>query len=220
MLKAALLALGDLASRDFRAVLLKAAGLSLALFVAIMVATQYGLSQLHLLPWGWADTAIQVGAGLLMLAAFFFMMSPVTAMFAGLFIDGIAAKVEQKHYPADAPGTPLSPTRAMATAISFALLVLAVNLAVLPLVFTDIGALALIAANAYLLSREYFEMAASRHMEVQEARALRRANTPAVWLAGFVPALLSIIPIVNLVVPLFSTSYFVHLFKQGQRSSA
>ncbi len=218
MLKAAFLAIGDLVSREFRSVLLKAIGLTLALFVAIMVAAQLGLGQLALLPWGWADTAMQVGAGLLMLAAFFFMMSPVTAMFAGLFIDGIAAKVEAKHYSQDAPGTPLSAGRAISTALGFALLVLLVNLAVLPLVFTGIGALALITANAYLLSREYFEMAASRHMAVDEAKALRKANTPSVWLAGFVPALFSIIPVVNLVVPLFATSYFVHLFKQRQRS--
>lgn len=220
MFRSALLALGDVASRDFRSVLLKAVGLTLALFVALMVVAQFGLSRLALLPWGWADTAIQVGAGLLMLGAFFFMMSPVTAMFAGLFIDGIAAKVEQKHYPQDQPGTPLSTGRAVMTAISFALVVLLVNLAVLPLIFTGIGALALIAANAYLLSREYFEMAACRHMPVEEARAIRKANTPTIWLAGFVPALLSIIPVVNLVVPLFSTSYFVHLFKQGPKSSA
>jgi CysZ protein len=219
MLRAAFLALGDLVSREFRSVLLKAIGLTLALFVVLMVVAQLGLGQLALLPWGWADTAIQVGAGLLMLAAFFFMMSPVTAMFAGLFIDGIAAKVEQKHYPQDQPGTPLSAGRAITTAVSFALIVLLVNLAVLPLVFTGIGALALIAANAYLLSREYFELAASRHMDVFDARALRKANTPSIWLAGFVPALLSIIPIVNLAVPLFATSYFVHLFKMEQRSS-
>ena len=96
---------------------------------------------------------------------------------------------------------------------------LLVNIAVLPLVFTGIGALALIVANAYLLSREFFEMIAMRHMAVDEARLLRRENTPRIFAAGFVPAVLSIIPVVNLVVPLFATSYFTHIFKQVRASS-
>jgi CysZ protein len=94
-----------------------------------------------------------------------------------------------------------------------------VNIAVLPLVFTGIGALALIVANAYLLSREFFEMIAMRHMPVDEARLLRRDNTPRIFAAGLVPALLSMIPVVNLVVPLFATSYFTHIFKQVRASS-
>jgi CysZ protein len=63
-------------------------------------------------------------------------------------------------------------------------------------------------------------MAAMRHMEIADARALRKANSPQVFAAGFVPALLALVPIVNLAVPLFSTSYFVHIFKRLRRSSA
>ena len=73
---------------------------------------------------------------------------------------------------------------------------------------------------AYVISREYFEMAASRHMPVEEARHLRKVNSPAVFVAGFLPAILALVPFVNLTVPLFATSYFVHLFKRVQRSSA
>jgi len=62
-------------------------------------------------------------------------------------------------------------------------------------------------------------MIAMRHMPVDEARLLRRENTPQIFAAGFVPAILSIIPVVNLVVPLFATSYFIHIFKQVRVSS-
>ena len=83
-----------------------------------------------------------------------------------------------------------------------------------------IGVIALVIANAYLLSREFFEMAAMRHMPAEEARALRKANAPAVFFAGLLPALLSFVPFANLLVPLFATSYFVHLFKPVRASSA
>ena len=219
MFSATFKALGDLMSADFRSVLLKAVGMTLGLFVAILVGVEVVLSSLTLIPWAWAQTLAAIGAGLGLLVAFFFMMSPVTAIFAGLYLDTIASRVEERHYPQDAKGTPLSGFRAMSTSLQFAAVILLVNLAVLPLVFTGIGVAALVVANAYLLSREYFEMVAIRHMDVDEARAFRKENTPRVFAAGFVPALLSIIPIVNLVVPLFSTSYFVHIFKQARASA-
>ncbi len=219
MISSAFKALGDLLSRDFRSVLFKAIGMTLALFIAILVGVEVLLSTLTLIPWAWAQTLAAIGAGLGLLVAFFFMMSPVTAIFAGLYLDSIAAKVEERHYPSHPAGTPLSTFRAISTSLQFALVILLVNLAVLPLVFTGIGVVALVVANAYLLSREYFEMVAMRHMDVEEARAFRRENTPQVFAAGLVPALLSIIPVVNLVVPLFATSFFVHIFKRVRASS-
>lgn len=219
MITAAFKALGDLLSRDFRSILLKAIGMTLALFVAILIGVQVLLSYLLVMPWPWAETLTAIGAGLVLLVAFFFMMAPVTAIFAGLYLDDIAGRVEARHYARDPAGAPLSGFRAVQTSLQFALIILLVNIAVLPLVFTGIGALALIVANAYLLSREFFEMVAMRHMPIDEARLLRRVNTPRILAAGFLPAVLSVIPVVNLVVPLFATSYFVHIFKQVRASS-
>ncbi len=219
MISAAFKALGDLLSSEFRAVLFKAVAMTLALFIAILVAVEVLLSYLMVIPWPWAETLAAVGAGLVLLVAFFFMMAPVTAIFAGLYLDDVAGRVEARHYSQDIRGKPLSGFRAIQTSLQFALIILLVNIAILPLVFTGIGAVALIVANAYLLSREFFEMIAMRHMPVDEARLLRRENTPRVFAAGFVPALLSIIPVVNLVVPLFATSYFMHIFKQVRATS-
>ncbi len=220
MIRATFKALGDLLSPEFRSILFRAIGMALGLFIAILVGVEILLSYVKVFPWAWAEALAAIGAGLVLLVAFFFMMSPVVAIFAGLYLDTVAKRVEEKHYPMDAAGTPLAAHRAMVMSLQFAALVLVVNLAVLPLVFTGIGVFALITANAYLLSREYFEMIAMRHLAIDEARLLRRENTPRIFAAGFVPALLSIIPVVNLVVPLFATSYFVHIFKQVQASSA
>lgn len=220
MLKAAVLALGDLLSPAFRGVLLKAVGLTLGLFVAVFLAAEFAIEKLTHLPWPWAQSLLEVGAGLALLVAFFFLMAPVTAMFAGVFLDGIAARVEALHYPQDRPGEPLPTRLALITGVQFGLLVLAVDLAALPLVFTGIGAAVLVAINAYLISREYFEMAAMRHMPIAEARALRREHAPQVMFAGLLPALAALVPLLNILVPLFATAYFTHIFKMAARSSA
>ena len=72
----------------------------------------------------------------------------------------------------------------------------------------------------YLIGREYFEMVAMRHMPVEEAKILRKENSPTVFIAALLPAAMSVVPFVNLVVPLYSTAYFTHLFKSVQASSA
>ena len=116
-------------------------------------------------------------------------------------------------------GKPQPVLKSVLLALQFALLVLVVNLLALPLVFTGFGAIVLVIINAYLLSREYFEMAAMRFMAAEDAKDLRKDNAVTVFTAGFIPALLVLVPIANLIVPIFATSYFVHLFKQVQRSS-
>jgi CysZ protein len=220
MLKSAFRAFGDLFSPEFRSVLFRALGLTIALFIAVLVITELLIASFTHFSWPWADRLVEVGTGLALLVAFFFLMSPVTAAFAGLFLDQIAAKVEERHYPWDPRGTPLPAGRALLMAIQFFVVVLLVNLAVLPMVFFGVGAFVLIAANAYLLGREYFEMVAMRHMPIEEAKALRKENSPTVFIAALLPALMSIVPFVNLLVPLFSTSYFTHLFKSVRASSA
>ena len=142
------------------------------------------------------------------------------AMFAGLFLDEVAEKVEQHSYPQDAPGKPLSTAVAVLTGVQFGLMVLLVNIMVLPMLFFGIGALIMVVANSYLLSREYFGMVATRHLPVREASALRKANKGRVWAAGLVPAGLALVPILNLLVPIFSTAYFVHIFKTIKAEAA
>jgi CysZ protein len=220
MIAAAYKALNDVLSPEFRSILFKAIGLTLLLFAAVIAGAIVLLEMLKLVPWGWAETIIEVAAGLGLLVLSFFLMAPVTALFAGLYLDRISDIVEARHYPRDAPGRALSTSQALLTGLRFGLLVLLVNIAILPAVFFAIGAVVLVIANAYLLSREYFEMAAYRHMPADEARQLRKENSPQILAAGLIPALLALIPFVNLIVPLFSTSYFTHIFKQVAASSA
>jgi CysZ protein len=219
MIKAAYRALGDITSPEFRSILWKAIGLSLLMFIAVFFAVQAAFWFLTFFPYPWLETLAAIAAGLGLLVAFFFIMAPVTAMFAGLYLDDVAARVEKRHYAQEPEGKPLSTFKALRISIQFGLLVLLVNVLALPLVFTGFGAIVLVVINAYLLSREYFEMAAMRFMDPQDAKDMRRENGAAIFLAGLLPAVMSLVPLVNLTVPLFSTSYFVHLFKQAKRSS-
>jgi CysZ protein len=220
MIVAAFRALGDVLSPEFRRILFTAIGLTLLLFAVTIAGTVMLLEALKLVPWSWAETVIEVVASLGLIVLALFLMAPVSAFFAGFFLDRVALIVERQHYPRDPPGVPLPFLEAVLIGIRFGLLVLAINILLLPSFFFAIGAIAMLMANAFLLGREYFEMAAMRHMPPAEARKLRKENSPQIFIAGLLPALLALVPIVNLAVPLFATSYFVHLFKQVRASSA
>ena len=69
-------------------------------------------------------------------------------------------------------------------------------------------------ANAYLLSREYFLLAAMRFHAPDAAKALRRAHRAQVFLSGLLIALFVSIPLLNLATPLFATALMVHMHKR------
>jgi len=214
MFTAAIKALNDITSPELRSVLWKSIALSIGLFVALLLAIEFALSTFTAFSWSWLTSGLQIITGLGMFAAFFFLMAPVTALFAGLFQDGIVAKLEQWHYPQHPAGKVLSYSTGILASVKFAAITLGLDLLVLPLVlFFGFGALLMLCANAYIISREYFELTAARYMPMREAVELRRTNALRIFIAGLIPGAVSLVPFVNFVTPVFATSYFLHLFK-------
>ncbi len=69
-------------------------------------------------------------------------------------------------------------------------------------------------ATAWLLGREYFELAAMRFCPPDEAKALRKRNGATVYMGGLLIAAFVSIPIVNLATPLFAMALMVHVHKR------
>jgi CysZ protein len=139
----------------------------------------------------------------------------VTAFVGSFFVDEIAEHVEATYYWADTPGVALPFMRALLEGVKTALLTIVVYVLALPFVFfAGIGLVILFLANAYLLSREYFELAAMRFRPPAEAKALRRAHRGEVFFAGLFIAGFVSIPIVNLATPLFAMALMVHVHKR------
>lgn len=217
MLTAAVRSIINMFSRPFRRVLWKSLGLTVLLFIAVLAAIEAVIFLLASFSWPWLEAVTAVITGLGLLVSFFYLLGPVTALFAGIFLDQISEIVEINDYPGDPPGRAINTIAGIVASLQFGLLVLSVNLILLPTLFLGIGAILMIVGNAYLLSREYFEMVAMRHLKVEHAKNMRRANAGRIFMAGLVPATLSLIPVANFFVPVFATSYFVHIFKSVSR---
>ena len=104
---------------------------------------------------------------------------------------------------------------ALVEGVKAALLALLVYLCALPFVlFAGLGFVILFLANAYLLGREYFELAAMRFRPPDEAKAMRKANAAYLFTAGMFIAAFVSIPILNLATPIFAMAFMVHVHKR------
>jgi CysZ protein len=230
MLDAAIKALAQMFTPPFRAVLLKSTALALALIVLIGIALQRLLGFLAGIGADWAEGLLGVSAhaplavlawifaiaaGLGIIVGSIFLMPAVTALVGSFFVDDIALEVERTHYPNEPAGTALPLTRAVIEGTKTASLAVLVYLIAVPfLLFAGIGAVIFFVATAYLLSREYFELAAMRFHPVDEAKRLRKAHQSTVFAAGLFIAAFVSIPIVNLATPLFAMAMMVHMHKR------
>jgi len=213
MLAAAARAFGELSTPDFRAVLFRSLGLTIALLVAVMVVLQALFATLVVLP-GWLETAIQIIGGLGLLIGSVFLLAPITSLIAGLYLDDIAGEVERRTYPNDPPGAELPILGSIWIALKFTIVVVLVNVLVLVmLLLPGVNVIAFFVANGYLLGREYFELAALRHLPAKQVKALRKAHRGRIFLSGLVIAAMLAVPILNLLTPLFATAFMVHTFK-------
>jgi len=233
MLDAAIQAVLQMFSRPFRTVLVKSVGLAVALLVVVVIVLYRLLAWLTSAGESWAEGALGTMAhgplaalgwvlalalGFGLVAGAIFLMPAVTALVASFFADEIAEIVERTHYPLDPPGAALPLVRAIVEGVKIAVLAIGVYLVCAPfLLLAGFGAALFFVATAYLLGRQYFELAAMRFHPVAEAKALRRLHGMTVFIAGLFIAGFVSIPIVNLATPLFGTAFMVHMHKRLMR---
>jgi CysZ protein len=230
MLDAAVKAFSQMLSPPMRSILWRSIGLALVLIVVLAIGLQRLLSWFATSGEGWAEAMlgpgfhtplnmlawiVSIAAGLGVVLGAVFLMPAITSLVASVFVDEVADHVEREHYPAERPGTALPLGIAMTEGVKTALLTILVYLVALPFVlFAGAGFIAFFIATAWLLGREYFELAAMRFRPPAEAKAMRRQNAGTIFAAGLVIAAFVSIPIVNLATPLFGMAFMVHMHKR------
>ena len=230
MLDAAVKALSQILSPPMRSILWRSIAMALVLIVVVSIGLQRLLSWLATSGEGWAEAMlgpsfqtpldilawiISIAAGLGIVFGAVLLMPAITSLVASFFVDEVADHVEREHYPAERPGVALPLGLAVSEGIKAALLTILVYLIALPFVFfAGAGFLVFFVATAWLLGRQYFELAAMRFRPPQQAKAMRRDNAAAVFTAGLIIAAFVSIPIVNLATPLFGMALMVHMHKR------
>ena len=230
MLDAAIKALSQILSPPMRSILWRSIGLALVLIAVLAIGLQRLLSWLATSGEVWAEPLlglsfqtpldilawiVSIAAGLGVVFGAVLLMPAITSLVASLFVDDVADHVEREHYPADRPGVALPLPLAITEGVKTASLTILVYLVALPFVlFAGAGFIIFFIATAWLLGREYFELAAMRFRSPQEAKAMRKENAATVFTAGLIIAAFVSIPVVNLATPLFGMAFMVHMHKR------
>ena len=221
-------AVGQLPDRRFRSVLWRGIGLTLALLVAV-----YALL-LQLIEWltdtpvnlpgvgevTWLGDLLSWGSLFVMIFASVFLMIPVASAITSLFLDEVAAAVEDRHYPHLPPTEPVSFSEGLRDTVNFLGVLVAANAAavVLYVMFPFFIFFIFFALNGFLLGREYFQLAAMRRVGRAQAKVLRSKHYATIWIAGCLMAVPLSIPLVNLVIPILGAATFTHLFHRLEGS--
>jgi uncharacterized protein involved in cysteine biosynthesis len=230
MLDAAVKALSQILSPPMRSILWRSIGFALILIVVLALGLQRLLSWFTTYGEGWAEGLLgpgyhsmlnvlswflSIAAGLGVVLGGIFLMPAVTSAIAGFFVDDVGDLVEREYYPAEEPGRALPITLATIEGVKIALLTILVYLIALPFVlFAGAGFLIFFIATAWLLGKQYFELAAMRFRPPAEAKLMRKDNAATVFTAGALIAAFVSIPIVNLATPLFGMALMVHMHKR------
>ena len=230
MLDDAIKAITQMFSPPLRAVLWKSIGLAFALIIVVVItldrlifrllgagsaAVETTLGPQAHFPAAALAWVFSIAAGLGVVAGGVLLMPAVTAVVGSFFADRIGDAVEREYYPADPPGMALPLWLAFWEGAKTAVLAVVIYLCAAPLfLLLGFGAVIFFLATAYILGREYFELAAMRLRPPAEAKALRKRNATTVYIGGLFIAAFVSIPIVNLATPLFAMAFMVHMHKR------
>jgi len=229
MIDAAVKALSQILSPPMRSILWRSIILALVLIAVLAIGLQRLLSWFATYGEGWAEAmlgpgshtplnvlswVVSIAAGLGVVLGAIFLMPAITSFVASFFVDDVADLVEREHYPAERPGAALPIGLAIGEGVRTALLTMLVYLIALPFVIAaGAGFIIFFIATAWLLGKQYFELAAMRFRPPAEARLMRKDNAMTIFTAGLFIAAFVSIPIVNLATPLFGMAFMVHMHK-------
>ena len=202
-------------SPPFRNVMWKSLGLTAAILALAGIALdRLALSFVHVGP-PWLNLLLSIVLALGLVAGLVFLAAPTVSLVATFYLDDIAALVEQTVDPNGPKGRPLPLAPSLAMGLRFAVLSIVVNVVVLALtIFTGVGLAAFFVLNGYLLGREFFELAAMRHVSAAQARSLFHRHWYEVFLAGVIVSALVAVPVLNLLTPLFATAFLTRVYKR------
>ena len=161
--------MGQIGDARFRRVLL----LGLALTIALLIAATSGFVWLIgmltadsvAVPWigeiTWLDDVISWGSFFLFFVLSIFLMMPVASAITSMFLDEVAAAVEDRHYPGLPPAQNVPFGDALRDTVNFLGVLIAANILALILyvLFPPATVFIFWGLNGFLLGREYFTLA-------------------------------------------------------------
>jgi uncharacterized protein involved in cysteine biosynthesis len=216
MLDACLLTLRQISDRAFLGPLVLGCLGALAVFAGLAGLAAWGTGALAG-GTGWLAGIAATLGGVLTLGLAIWLFVPVMLAISGLFVETVAGGVERRFYPGLPPARGASVAAQGWYSVAFGVKVGLLSLLALPLglLLPPLGAIVLWLISTFALGHGLFEGVAQRRMSVAAARRLRKSREWAVLGMGGVLAAMSLVPGLNLLVPVLGTAAMTHLLHRG-----
>ncbi len=192
--------------------MLLCAALAVAVVAGAVVGITWMTAHFVNIERGWLDTLVNWAAGILTGVGGWFMLPVLTVLIAGLFQENVIRRVDNLFYPDAAPHANLRFWPELWQDIKFTAWALLLNLFVLPFYFLAVGFPVSVVLNGYLLGREFFEAVAGYHLWKENAKKLGKQYRGSIYAGGLVITLMTLLPLLNLVVPVFAVVWMVHVY--------
>ncbi len=204
----------------FLGVVVRSALLAAFCFVGLALLSAWSLHHVFAQRGLLADAVAALGGATAFLLALWLFL-PVAALIATLFVEPVCRAVERRWYPGLPAPTGAGLGAQMADAVGLGVRLLALSLIglVVTLVLPGVGFFVGQAINGWAIGRGLFASVAMRRMPRADALALYRRSRSAVLPDGIALAFASVVPLLNLLVPVIGTASMVHLVERA-RSSA
>lgn len=161
-----------------------------------------------------ADAASETAASVAAVILAILLLPTVAMIVGGILFDIAADRVEKLRFPNDPPGRNIPVGEAIWNTVKIAVPALFINLACLPLfLIPGVNLIVFLSVNAFLMSREYFSIAALRFHPWTEVKAMRKRHGAAIFAAGLTCAALLLVPIAQFLAPLYGAALMVRLHK-------
>ncbi len=222
MIQPLLRAIAQLNDSAFLGVVWRSLALSVASFAGLLAGSVWLLEQWvgqgGWIGWiGWVAGSL-FGLGVLALSIWLFV--PVALLIATFYVDRIASAVERRFYPGLPPasGAPLAQQGWDGVVLAGQILIWQLVTLVLSVLLPGVGLVLGYAVTGWAIGRGLFVAVAMRRMTRPEALAAYRARRLSVVVPGVLLALLSLLPPLNLLVPVVGIATMVHVLEPSSTS--
>ena len=218
MFKVIRISILDLFDTKMRVVFLKTVSISIIVILVVALIIWGLLDLVQIFEVNFLNKLISWAIGVILFIIASAVLGPLMIVIGGVYSEDIAHHVENKHYPNRVGHRFVGVTESIKTGGRLLLKCLIVNVLLTPIYivggfFPIISVLIFFGVNGYLLSRELFEIVASRHLERDDRVLFWRANRGGSIFIGVIIICLSTVPLLNLISAMLGMIITTHFFQ-------
>ena len=217
MLNSIIKTLNQISTAPFRRVLFLSVSISLLTTLLLWAFIAKIIFNTNMASITWLEWFLDILGGGAVFILLVLLLPTLVGLIASIMLESICRSVELVYYPHLPKAQGQNLYTGVLVGLKFTGTMILLNIIFLPLiVIPPVYIFASWVLNSYLLSREFFELVAYRRLDkVNVDRMFKKFRFTLIGY-GLVIAFISIIPVINFIVPLFGTAVMLHAFQRIQ----